>query len=110
MVAVLEKASTIYKKGQTTLPIEVRNALGVNAGDSVTFRVEGDGTVLVRRTDEQNDDPAIEAFLEFLAEDMQQRPHAIHALTDSLERSLRAITARTKVDRENDQILGDVGL
>jgi len=110
MVAVLEKASTIYKKGQTTLPLEVRNALGVNPGDSVTFRVEGDGTVLVRRTEEQDEDPAIEAFLEFLAEDMQQRPHAIQTLTDTMELSLRAIIARTKIDRENDQILGDVGL
>lgn len=110
MVAVLEKASTIYKKGQTTLPLEVRNALGVSPGDSVTFRVEGDGTVLVRRTEESDEDPAIEAFLEFLAEDMQNRPHAIRALTPSLERSLRAIVAETEVDRENDEIVGDVGL
>lgn len=110
MVAVLEKASTIYKKGQTTLPLEVRNALGVNPGDSVTFRVEGDGTVLVRRTEESDQDPAIEAFLEFLAEDMQNRPHAIRALTRSLERSLRAIIEETEIDREKDQILGDVGL
>src|SRR4051812_38452402 len=97
MVAVLEKASTIYKKGQTTLPLEVRNALGVNPGDSVTFRVEGDGTVLVRRTEESNVDPAIEAFLEFLAEDMQNRPHAIQALTHSLERNLRAVVKDSKI-------------
>jgi len=110
MVAVLEKASTIYKKGQTTLPIEVRNALGVDAGDSVTFRVEGDGTVLVRKTAGQDDDPAMASFLQFLADDIQRRPHAVQPLTSDLERELRTITAKTIIDREHDRIEGDVGL
>ena len=109
MVAVLEKASTIYKKGQTTVPIEVRHALGVGPGDSVTFRVENDGTVVVRKAGE-GEDPVISAFLEFLAEDMRQHPQAIQALTGSLEQRLRELTADTKIDRENDRILGDVGL
>ena len=110
MAAILEKASTVYRKGQTTLPVEVRHALGVHPGDSVTFRVEGDGTVLVRRTEEQDDDPAIGAFLEFLARDIGQRPEAIQPLTASLEASLREITAKTVIDRENDRIHGSVGL
>jgi len=110
MVAVLEKASTIYKKGQTTLPIEVRNALGVHAGDSVTFRVEGDGTVLVRKTEGREDDPAMASFLQFLADDIARHPHVIQPLTSDLERELRAITAKTMIDREHDRIEGDVGL
>lgn len=110
MVAVLEKASTIYKKGQTTLPVEVRNALGVSPGDSVTFRVEGDGTVIVCKSEERDDDPAIASFLEFLANDIQHRPEAIQPLTADLEQRLRELTAETQVDRENDEIVGDVGL
>ena len=39
--------ATITSKGQITLPKEVRNHLGVDAGDQVEFRVAADGTVTV---------------------------------------------------------------
>ena len=39
--------STITSKGQITVPKAIRDALGVRAGDKVTFRVEPDGTVRV---------------------------------------------------------------
>ena len=39
--------ATITSKGQITLPKEVRNRLGVDAGDQVEFRVAADGTITV---------------------------------------------------------------
>lgn len=110
MPAVLEKASTVSDKGQTTLPVDVRRALGVAGGDSVTFRVEGDGTVLVRKTEEEAEDPALAAFLGFLAADIQQRPREIRAITGSLEMRLWEIIAQTEVHADRDCISGDVGL
>ena len=41
--------ATITTKGQITIPKEVRDHLGVDAGDKVDFIVQRDGTVSVRR-------------------------------------------------------------
>lgn len=109
MVAVLEKAVTVYKKGQTTLPVEVRHALDVVPGDSVTFLVDDNGAVQLRKTDD-GVDPVTEAFLHFLAEEMKDRPSGVRPLTTSLEQRLREITAATQIDRDTDVIEGDVGL
>lgn len=40
-------AAKITSKGQITVPKEVRDALGLRAGDRVTFIVQGDGTVVM---------------------------------------------------------------
>lgn len=39
--------STISSKGQVTIPQDIRNHLGVAAGDRISFVIE-DGTVVVR--------------------------------------------------------------
>lgn len=110
MNIVLEKDSTVSQKGQTTIPIEVRQVLGVEAGDRVTFRVDDERSVSIARADEEGEgDPVVGAFLSFLAEDIRTRPEAIRAVTPSLEARLRELTAGTHID-ENDRIEGDVGL
>jgi len=38
----------ITSKGQVTIPKAVRDALGVDAGDRLAFRIQEDGTVLVQ--------------------------------------------------------------
>lgn len=43
------KRSTITLKGQTTIPIEVREHLSVGPGDRVYYVLEGDGAVVMRR-------------------------------------------------------------
>ncbi len=40
--------STVTSKGQVTIPKQVRERLGVKAGDRVTFTVLPDGVVLMR--------------------------------------------------------------
>jgi len=35
-------------KGQTTIPLSVRNAVGLQAGDKLHFTVLNDGTIIVR--------------------------------------------------------------
>ena len=53
--------SKIFTNGSTTLPKPVRNALGVEAGDSVRYVMSKDGVQVFRMSSEkaQPDDPAL---------------------------------------------------
>lgn len=41
-------AATLTSKGQTTIPKEIRESLGMKAGDRMTFTLMADGTVVMR--------------------------------------------------------------
>ena len=40
--------ATMTSKGQTTIPLSVRNAAGLHPGDKIHFTVLEDGTIIVR--------------------------------------------------------------
>jgi antitoxin PrlF len=40
--------ATMTSKGQTTIPLSVRNAAGLHAGDKIHFTVLEDGTIIAR--------------------------------------------------------------
>jgi AbrB family looped-hinge helix DNA binding protein len=44
----MDAMTKMTSKGQITLPKAVRDALGVTAGDSLVFRVEGERAVVAR--------------------------------------------------------------
>jgi antitoxin PrlF len=108
MSAMLEEISTITAKGQTTVPKSVRTALGVDYGGKIAFRVDERG-VSVHRAEVDNEDPAIDRFLAFLADDIARRPEAVTALSPALAERLAALTEGVKVDL-NAPIDGDVDL
>jgi len=41
-------AATLTSKGQTTIPKEIRDGLGIKPGDRMMFTLMPDGTVLLR--------------------------------------------------------------
>lgn len=51
--------STITSKGQTTIPLAVRQRLGLQPGDEIAFREEGDRIVVLRVTPEGGEDPFV---------------------------------------------------
>jgi AbrB family looped-hinge helix DNA binding protein len=47
----VDAAAKVTSKGQVTVPKLVRDALGIEEGDEVVFRVEGNRAVLARTPD-----------------------------------------------------------
>jgi antitoxin PrlF len=47
----MDVAAKVTSKAQVTVPKAVRGALGINEGDEVVFRVEGNRAVLARTPD-----------------------------------------------------------
>ena len=43
--------STVTRKGQVTLPVEIRRALGIKQGDKIAFEVDGQGVARLARQD-----------------------------------------------------------
>lgn len=44
----MANATTLTRKGQVTVPREIRDRLGLKAGDKLTFTLLSDGTVILR--------------------------------------------------------------
>jgi AbrB family looped-hinge helix DNA binding protein len=42
-------ATTVTSKGQVTIPKDIRNAFGIEAGNSVAFSVAADGRIVVEK-------------------------------------------------------------
>lgn len=101
----IHELATLTSKGQVTLPKPIRQALGVDAGGKIAFRLREDGLVVVSRAEEGHQDPAIAAFLDLLAADIQSGQR-LQSLSDDLARDMLALAGRT-VDLDDD-IQGDV--
>ncbi|WP_348756063.1 type II toxin-antitoxin system PrlF family antitoxin [uncultured Aquincola sp.] len=102
----IHEVATLTTKGQITLPKSIRQALGVDAGGKVAFDLR-DGQVVVTRAGVEHQDPAIGAFLDLLARDMETGRH-IQALPDDLVRAMLSHTGHgVNLDEDID---GDVAL
>jgi AbrB family looped-hinge helix DNA binding protein len=44
----MDTDATLTSKGQTTIPKQIRDSLGMKAGDLLTFTLMADGVVLMR--------------------------------------------------------------
>jgi antitoxin PrlF len=95
--AIFEEISTITSKGQTTVPKSVRQALGVQEGDQIAFRVDETGVTL-RRAEETRDDPAIASFLSFLSRDIEANPDKLQAFPPQLAKHIASLVKGIEFD------------
>lgn len=73
--------SKLTSKNQTTLPLEVRKALGAAEGDRLVYRVLESGVVeLTKEASVEADDRVVASYLEFLERDMVSRPSKLSPL------------------------------
>ena len=107
MAVMLEEISTITAKGQTTIPKSVRQALGVDYGGRIAFRVDKRGVTLSRA--DESEDPVIGEFIGFLGRDIKAHPERVKAISPELAARIAALTTDMPVDLD-DAIDGDVSL
>lgn len=84
----IHEIATLTSKGQLTLPKPIRQALGVDAGGKLVFDLRG-SEVVVTRADAEHEDPAIGAFLNLLARDIEAGRNIL-GLPRELARSMLA--------------------
>jgi len=95
-MAFIEKVATITAKGQTTVPKAVRQALGADYGGKIAWRIDEHGVTLRRAGDEE--DPALAAFLGFLAQDIRRHPDQVRPISPEFAARLEALTEGVEVD------------
>jgi antitoxin PrlF len=96
MTTRIEETSTITAKGQTTVPKTVRQALGVDCGGKIVFRVEN-GRVTISNPGVEHRDPALGRFLKLLEQDIASGRH-VQDLPEDVLASLRRAIKRIPVD------------
>jgi antitoxin PrlF len=104
----LEEISTITAKGQTTVPRAIRQVLGVDVGDQIAFRVDGERVIVVP-VGASHEDPVVGKFLDFLARDLEKRPHAVKPLSKDFAKRMGAVAKGARVDLDAP-IEGDVDI
>lgn len=99
MTAVLEAESKLTDRYQTTVPEPVRRALKLGKRDRIHYTIRSNGeVVLTRARVSEDEDPAIGAFLDFLARDMADHPQRLQAVDTELARRIQSLTADIDVD------------
>jgi len=102
MAAVITEKSTLTSRNQTTIPPAVRRALNLAPGDRVLYSIQPDGKVLIARAGtEENGDPVLDSFLQFLEQEMIARPHKIKPVPSSLTNRVRRLVRGVKVNLDS---------
>ncbi|MBD2254763.1 type II toxin-antitoxin system PrlF family antitoxin [Nostoc parmelioides] len=102
---VLCSESTLTDRYQTTVPEPIRKALGLNKRDKICYTIQPDGQVVISRAEQTENDPIIEQFLRFIAEDIQKNPQHLKAINSDLVSRIQSLVA--DVDFHIDEPLLD---
>ena len=106
-MSLIQEVATMTAKGQITVPKPIRQALGADVGTRVRFELQENGQVVVSRADPEHEDPAIGAFLDLLARDIE----AGRNVGDLPEGLARKMLEHARLDIDLDEpIEGDVDL
>ena len=99
MSAFFEADSTLTDRYQTTVPEAVRQFLRLGKRDKLHYTIRANGeVVLTRATSAEGDDPALGAFLDFLAADITRHPERLQAIDASLVARIQSLTEGVEVD------------
>lgn len=95
----LRASSKLTARSQTTIPASVRDAMNLKPGEEIEYAVLSDGQVLMSRKEANTeDDPVMESFLSFLANDIQRHPSQVRALDTAFWHDVDALTEGIDID------------
>lgn len=93
--------STLTDRYQTTVPDSVRKALGLNKRDKICYNIQPNGKVWISRADQaEENDPVLGEFLNFLAQDMEQNPQHLQAISSDLVSHVQSLVSGVDLDLE----------
>lgn len=98
MNATLEADSTLTDRYQTTVPENVRRALKLNKRDKIHYTIQSNGAVLLTRTAQTEEDPALSGFLNFLARDIAAHPERIQPIDHQLVQRIQTLVGAAESD------------
>lgn len=79
-------------RSQTSLPSGVRKALGLRAGDRISYEIEKD-QVVIRKVAAEVEDPALAGFLDLLGGDIVRNKERVVFATEGFANCLEELTA-----------------
>ena len=104
----LEVESTLTDRYQTTVPETVRRALRLGKRDKIHYSIRESGEVVLSRSGgTEDEDPALGAFLNFLAKDMAQQPERLQAVDEAWVQHLQALVGQVNLDLDASPPLED---
>ena len=100
MATTLKAESTLTDRYQTTVPATVRQALKLGKRDKIEYTIRPNGQVVLSRAPNvaEQDDPALGAYLDFLARDIASNPERLQAIDAGLVERIRALAGSVEVD------------
>lgn len=99
MANTLETESTLTDRYQTTVPETVRRALKLRKRDKLHYSIRPNGEVVLSRMPKQDEaDPVLGRFLDFLADDITSHPERIQAIDAALVERIRSLVGNVDVD------------
>jgi antitoxin PrlF len=90
--------STVTERGQTTVPAPVRAALKLGKQDKLHWEVSSDAVVITRATKPDEEDPVLNRFLAFVANDIASHPERLRAIDQGLYNRIQALVGHINVD------------
>ncbi|KTD03578.1 type II toxin-antitoxin system PrlF family antitoxin [Legionella feeleii] len=96
--SIIEIKSSLTDRYQTTIPETVRKALHLKKRDKLHYTIQGDGSVVITRVENEENDPVIEEFLSFLAKDIQKHPQNVMPLNSKLHQRIQSLVSGVEID------------
>ena len=90
--------SPLTDRYQTTIPDPIRQVLGLSKRDKISYTIESDGRVVISRVDQNQSDPILGKFLNFLALDIENNPQHLQAISSDLVSRVQSLVADVDFD------------
>ena len=101
MSPLLYSDSTLTNRYQTTVPNIIRKTLRLEKQDKIRYTVQPDGSVIMSRVNQAENDPVLSKFLAFLANDISQNPQNVSSIDSNLLDRVRPLVSNVEIDLDS---------